>query len=321
MSAVEDLIRADLQVQLGQPVHGLRPIPEGHSGFTYWVDTEQGRSVLRLPPPGARAAGPADVLRQGRILEALHSQGLPVPRVLAMGAGPLVDGRPFLLMEKLPGIRIEAAIAAGVPPLVLAESAVGVLHQLQRVPASATGLSGEHPVSIADELARWRWLMERAPPELTHRGPQLELLLAADPPSPQPAVLVHGDFHYGNMLFTNGQVVGLVDWEIAELGQPPLDLSCLCVAAEVGASEPGMPPTGRWDVPAALLAATFDLDEADFAWWQALTYYKYAAIFGYNLMLHRRGKRPDPTYEQRIASITGFLERGIDLLASRSPQI
>lgn len=318
MTALEEVIRADLQTQIGQPVRDLRSIPEGHSGFSYWVETDHSPMVLRLPPPGARLAGPADVLRQGRILEALHRQGLPVPRVVAMASDPLVDGRPFLLMEKLPGLRIEAAMAAGVPPAVLAQSAMRILGQLQRVPAAASGLDRERPVSISEELARWRWLMQRAPPDLTQAGPQLEALLAADPPGAQPAVLVHGDFHYGNMLFTEGQVVGLVDWEIAELGQPLLDPSCLCVAAEVGASEPEMPALGRWDVPAGLVAETFELDWADFAWWRALTHYKYAAIFGYNLMLHRRGKRPDPTYEERTESIKEFLDRGVELLASRS---
>ena len=46
----------------------------------------------------------------------------------------------------------------------------------------------------------------------------------------------------------------------------------------------------------------------------ALTYYKYAAILGYNLMLHRRGKPPDPSYEGRTTTITGFMEAGLRLI-------
>lgn len=315
MTEVEERIRADLQLQLREPIRELRPIAEGHSGFSYWVEIARGQLVLRLPPPGARLAGPADVLRQGRILKALHLRGLPVPEVVAMGSEPLVDGRPFLVMEKLPGVRIEVAMAAEADPLVLARSAMALLRRLQQVPLEASGLGRERPTSIPEELERWRWLMQRAPSDLTRLGPLLESRLGADPPQAQPAVLVHGDFHYGNMLFQDGEVVGLLDWEIAELGQPPLDLSCLGVAAEVGASGVGLPRLGRWDVPARLLAENFDLSEAAFAWWRALTYYKYAAIFGYNLMLHRRGKRPDPTYEERSQSISGFLERGVELLA------
>ena len=68
-------IRQDLEDQcrkkLDRPdlrVTSVEPIPEGHSGFTYFVNVEDGdgpsRYVLRLPPPGARIAGPADVVRE-----------------------------------------------------------------------------------------------------------------------------------------------------------------------------------------------------------------------------------------------------------------
>src|ERR1700682_3971576 len=79
-------------------------IPEGHSGFTYSLSASDGgwsqRYVLRLPPPGARITGPADALRQGRIMAALNEQGLPTPRIVANEVDPdVLDGRPFRLIE------------------------------------------------------------------------------------------------------------------------------------------------------------------------------------------------------------------------------
>ena len=80
-------------------------------GFTYFVTIDEGdgprRFVLRLPPPGARIAGPADVVRQGRIMAALHAAGLPVPAIPVLTSDPVVDGRPFVLMEAVDGERIE----------------------------------------------------------------------------------------------------------------------------------------------------------------------------------------------------------------------
>jgi len=61
MTESEERIRNDLAAQIKEPVLAVRPIPEGHSGFTYWVELEGRRGVLRLPPPGARIAGPADI--------------------------------------------------------------------------------------------------------------------------------------------------------------------------------------------------------------------------------------------------------------------
>jgi len=314
MTEVEELIRQDLTALLREPVHEVRAIPEGHSGFTYWVELDLRRAVLRLPPPGARIAGPADIPRQGRIMAALHAEGLPVPGVLAMSDGPVVGGRPFVLMEAIPGNRIEATFADGADPIEVARSAVEVLRRLQSIPVEKTGIGGEDPMPLPGELARWAWLMERGPEDLTQRAPELAALLASRPPPSRPPVLVHGDYHYGNMLFRDGGVIAIVDWEIAQLGQPLLDLCCLSVVAEAGGPEEGRGPVGGWEVPIEAVRAMYGADPAEFRWYQALTYYKYAAIFAYNLMLHRRGKRPDPSYEGRTDTIRGFLEKGISLL-------
>ncbi len=299
MTETEDRIRADLAAQIKQPVREVRPIPEGHSGFTYWVELEGRRGVLRLPPPGARIAGPADIPRQARIMAALNVQGLPVPAIVATSEAPVVDGRPFVLMEAIRGDRVEQAIDGGSDPLQLASAAVDVLRRFQALPCENTGIGAEDPMPLEGELARWSWLMERAPSELTAQAPRLARSLADRQPLPRPPVLVHGDYHFGNMLFDNGRVTAVVDWEIAQLGQPLLDPCCISLS----------------HVPADAVLELYGADRQDYRWYLALTLYKYAAIFGYNLMLHRRGKRPDPSYEQRTDTILGFIDQGIRVLA------
>jgi aminoglycoside phosphotransferase (APT) family kinase protein len=303
MNDVEEGIRRDLEAQLREPVRDVRPIPEGHSGFTYWVTLDGSRAVLRLPPPGARIAGPADIPRQARLMAALHAEGLPVPAVVATSDEPVVSGRPFVLVEEVVGDRIEKVLGDGADPVRLARSADDVLRRLQAVPLERTGIGGEPPMSPTGELERWTWLMERAPAELTAKAPQLRGRLAASIPAMHSAVMAHGDYHFGNMLFRDGRVVLVVDWEIAELGQPLLDLCCISLSGDVS-------PVTLYEISGA--------DPAEFGWYMALTWYKYAAILGYNLMLHRRGKRPDPSYEQRTDTIVGFIDKGIDLLESGS---
>ncbi len=298
MTEAEERIRNDLAVQIKEPVREVRPIPEGHSGFSYWVELEGRRGVLRLPPPGARIAGPADIPRQARIIAALSGQGLPVPAVMATSQDPVVDGRPFVLMEAIHGDRVEQAIEAGSTPVQLASAAVDVLRRFQVVPCEKTGIGGEDPMPLEGEISRWTWLMERAPSELTAQAPRLAGLLVERQPRPRPPVLVHGDYHFGNMLFDRGRVTAVVDWEIAQLGQPLLDLCCISLS----------------HVSADAVGEMYGVDPNDYRWYRALTHYKYAAIFGYNLMLHRRGKRPDPSYEQRTDAIMGFIDQGVGLL-------
>jgi aminoglycoside phosphotransferase (APT) family kinase protein len=299
MTETEERIRSDLAAQIREPVREVRPIPEGHSGFTYWVELEGQRAVLRLPPPGVRIAGSADIPRQARIMAALNAQGLPVPAVLATSQDPVVDARPFVLMQAIHGDRVEQAIDGGNDPLELASSAVDVLRRIQAVPCENTGIGGEEPMPLEGEVARWSWLMERAPSELTGQAPRLARLLAGRQPLPRPPVLVHGDYHFGNMLFDRGRVTAVVDWEIAQLGQPLLDPCCISLS----------------HVAADAVLEMYGADRQDYRWYLALTYYKYASIFGYNLMLHRRGKRPDPSYELRTDAILGFIDQGIRVLA------
>jgi len=317
-------IRHDLESEcrhrFGRPelrVIAVEAIPEGHSGFTYFVTVEDGegpaRYVLRLPPPGARIAGPADVVRQGRIMSALHAAGLPTPAIPAMSTEAVIDGRPFILMEAVEGTRIEKA-ATEHKALDIAASAVRVLKRLHALPLDKSGIGDEESVGLQAEMMRWAMLMQRAPEELTIRAGELGGLLSVQLPVERAPTLVHGDYHYGNMLFRGPEVVAVLDWEIAQIGQPLLDLGCLCIVS-IRRQYQGAPnPGGAIDVSIDDLYRLYGADPEEMRWFAAMSLYKYASIFGYNLMLHRRGKRPDPMYEGLTTTIVGMIDEGIQLL-------
>jgi aminoglycoside phosphotransferase (APT) family kinase protein len=227
-------------------------------------------------------------------MSALHHAGLPVPAIRVMSSDPVIDGRPFILMEAIEGTRIEKT-GVEQKPLDIAASAVRVLKRLHALPLERTGIGEEAPVSLQAEMLRWLWLMERAPQELTGRAGELGGLLAADIPQERQPTLVHGDYHYGNMLFRGPDVVAVLDWEIAQIGQPLLDLGCLCTLPHrrkyEGAPNPGARSRRRQSrTCSGCMAST----PARCRWYVAMSLYKYAAILGYNLMLHRRGNAPIP---------------------------
>ncbi|GAA2448159.1 phosphotransferase family protein [Actinomadura vinacea] len=293
----------------------LRPVPESHSGFTYWVDAElDGRrteAVLRLPPPGARPVGPADVARQARLMDTLASTAVPVPRILAHSADPVIEGRPFVLMAKVEGDSGEAALAT-MTPHDLMRAAFDTIDLIGAVPPPATGIGDEGVTEPADEVRRWARLRERAPAELLRHAPALEAKLLAGTPAVGRVRLVHGDFHPGNLVFREGAAVAVLDWEIAHLGVTAADKASLCLLAireRFGESYSGAAAA----IPLEDMVAM--ADEPDFDHVLAATCHKYASILGYNLGLHRRGKRVDPVYEGLTRTIPGLIDVGLELMS------
>jgi aminoglycoside phosphotransferase (APT) family kinase protein len=230
-----------------------------------------------------------------------------------MSTEPVIDGRPFILMEQVVGLRIEQT-ALRERPIDIARSAVAVLKRLHSLPLEKTGIGDEDPVGLSAEMMRWGMLMQRAPEELTVRAGELGGLLAAQVPDERTPTLVHGDYHYGNMLFRGHEVTAVLDWEIAEIGQPLLDLGCLCIVAIRRQYQGAHNPGGAIDVSMQQLYELYGVDAGEMRWYAAMSLYKYASIFGYNLMLHRRGKRPDPMYEGLTDTIVGMIDEGIGLL-------
>jgi aminoglycoside phosphotransferase (APT) family kinase protein len=106
----------------------------------------------------------------------------------------------------------------------------------------------------------------------------------------------------------------VLDWEIAELGQPLLDLGCLCAMTLRRRIADAPNPGGAVELELDDLLGLYGVDPAEMRWYVALSLYKYAAILGYNLMLHRKGRRPDPMYEALTDTITVMIDEGIALL-------
>jgi aminoglycoside phosphotransferase (APT) family kinase protein len=293
---------------------------DGHSGETFratlTAERYSGTVVLRMSPQGVAISGPADVGRQGRIMRALHNSGGPAPEVLAVDSSPVVAGRAVTVMRLVPGDGW-GAFAQRRGHRATAAAAVEALKAVQKVRPVDSGIGDEAPFGLLEEADRWSVLLRRCPDEI--RPPALALRVklgeftANADPGAQP-VLVHGDFHYGNLLFGADSVAAVLDWEIAALGHPLTDLACLAVASLRRRYRPDPNPTGGVDIPLAELAELYEAPPQALAWHTGASCLKYAAIIGYNLSLHRRGKRNDPIYESLQSTMHRLLADGGHLL-------
>jgi len=196
--------------------------------------------IVRRPPEGPLPPRAHDVLREHRILSALAPAGtVPVPRPIAACDDLDVLGVPFFVMEALPGDAIRFALppALEAAPLDVRRDigmqVVDALAALHAVDPAAVGLGDLGPPAgyVPRQLRRWRGQLDHARvrpvPDLDWAADWLE---ANQPPEPAHVRIVHGDYRLDNVLFTPEpppRLLGIVDWELATLGDPLADLGWL----------------------------------------------------------------------------------------------
>jgi aminoglycoside phosphotransferase (APT) family kinase protein len=162
-----------------------------------------------------------------------------VPRPLAACDDPAVLGVPFYLMEALPGdaIRSELPPALAAAPLAarrsIGEQVVDALAALHTTDPAAVGLAdlGRPAGYLARQLRRWTGQLDYA---RTRPVPDLdwvaEWLRRNLPPDVERPSIVHGDYKLDNAIFSlepPPRLLGIVDWEMATLGDPLADLGWL----------------------------------------------------------------------------------------------
>lgn len=313
----------------GATVADLRVMP-GHAGFSWGCAFVHGGGreelVLRLPPPGVRLVGNADILRQGRVVSALAGTDVPVAPVRWMGDEQRWFGRPYLFVGLLPGRTLVTNEMDGRPELTapllerMGRETTRVLAALHRLDWQQVLPDLGPPMTLAEEVARCDYLFDRtADPELVRAAPALKQRLLARMPAEPRYGITHGDFQWSNLLYRpDGSAVAAIDWELAGIGAMLIDVGWLLVFSDPrswAGSQRWRAPLPSPDALAAMYEAAAGERLAAIAWYRAFAGYRFGLIAGFNLMLHRRGKRVDPLYEEMAASIPRLLERGAEVLA------
>jgi aminoglycoside phosphotransferase (APT) family kinase protein len=226
------------------PLTDVRSIGGGTQNLMFRFTRDDREYVLRRGPEHLRPASNTVIAREFRVLEALNGTDVPHPQVIATCADVNVLGDAvFYLMEPVDGFNASLELpdaAAGTPGLrrQLGFALVDALATLGAVDHEAVGLGDfGRPDGFLDRQVG-RWLAE-LDAHLTLPGyPEVELLhveavaawLDAHRPTSWRAGLMHGDFHANNVMFsrTEPTVAAIVDWEMATIGDPLLDLGWLC---------------------------------------------------------------------------------------------
>lgn len=219
--------------------------------------------VLRHPPMHKRRESDAVVQREIRVLRVLADTAVPTPRLRAASPDPDVLGSACYVTDFVEGFNP----AQGFPELFLARPSwqaevglqmVDVLAELARVPVDALLAAGFRSPDGWLERQPARWLAQLGGygvADLIPAGEELARWLARHVPRSWRPGLIHGDYHLGNVLVApeEPRLAAVVDWELATVGDPLLDLAHLLVAwpvgnpgsAHAGLAAPGLPDRAR----------------------------------------------------------------------------
>ncbi len=233
-AAVSDFLARELPGFHG-PVR-IAQFPGGASNLTYLVRAGEREWVLRRPPHGTKAHSAHDMGREYRILSRIHAAFPYAPRPVLFCGDPGVLGAEFYLMERLEGLILRRDLPDGMSlapdeARSLCENLVDVQVRLHGVDYEAAGLAelGNPEGYVGRQIGGWSDRYRRA---LTDDVPDNEALMAwlasNQPPGSGRAAIIHNDYKFDNVVLgrRDGRlaIVGVLDWEMATLGDPLMDL-------------------------------------------------------------------------------------------------
>jgi aminoglycoside phosphotransferase (APT) family kinase protein len=218
----------------GATVSNASPVPAGgRLGWSVDVEERDGGTRALFVQRGRRGGGTESSFmpfaREAEVLRALEPVGIPVAHVWAVD-----EQLDALLLDRLPGVTWFHAPADPAEEVSVAQDFVRHLAAWHSVPARELDLPSFRPVKTVrehqlDQLAGIRTVFEA---EDARRPIDALALLTLDildkvPDVPGEPVLVQGDTGPGNLMYADGRVTGIVDWELAHLGDPMDDIAWL----------------------------------------------------------------------------------------------
>jgi len=205
----------------------------GFSNLTYLLRIENKEFVLRKPPKGAIKRG-HDMNREFKVQSAVQKAFSKVPKMYGFSDDETILGSDFYIMEKVEGVILnyKEAKQRNIPKedyKTIANSWLDTLVALHNVDYKAIGLAdlGKSEGYVQRQISNWGKQYVKAK---TDEYPEAEMVMKwmeEHQPKKYDHCLIHNDFKYDNVVFKDDswqEVSAVLDWEMATLGDPLMDL-------------------------------------------------------------------------------------------------
>jgi aminoglycoside phosphotransferase (APT) family kinase protein len=315
-----DAVHRWLTVQVpdlaGRPAPQVRQFAGGASNLTYLLVYDDRELVLRRPPHGHKAASAHDMRREVLVQQRLRPVFPLVPRIHGFCADPAVIGSEFYVMERLGGVLLGHPLPADRTldrddARALGETVFDTLADLHSIDVTAAGLAdlGKGPGYVARQVSGWSRRFRDARTDDVPDAEAVMTWLDDRQPAEVAACLLHGDWKLDNLLLdltASPRITGVLDWEMATVGDPLMDLGSSlaywvsddddpafrALATQVS-DVPGMPTRGQ--VVARYLDRT-GLRVDDWTFYEVFGLFRLAVIVQQIWARYRAGSTTNPRF-------------------------
>ena len=201
----------------------------GASNLTYLLKYPGRELVLRRPPVGTKAVSAHDMKREYLIQSRLKPVYPLVPSMIALCEDHLIMGSDFYVMDRVVGPIFRRDIPKEVSAQdisVMADSLINGLVQLHAVDPSILAELNKGPGYVQRQVEGWSKRYRNALTDDVPNGEKVMAWLEANRPDDVASCVIHGDWRIDNVVFDlkQARIVGVLDWELATVGDPLMDL-------------------------------------------------------------------------------------------------
>ena len=212
----------------------IEQFPGGHSNLTYLLRQGEWQAILRRPPVGSKVKGAHDMGREFHVLANLSPAYSKAPRPLLYCEDEELIGATFYAMQRVEGfilrkdfpdeIQTTEELLAG-----MCTSLIDTLAEVHQVDYQGIGLGdlGRPNGYVERQVAGWTRRYRDAKTDEIDAVESVARWLGENQPPTSQAALIHNDYKFDNLVLDPEdprRVLGILDWEMATIGDPLMDL-------------------------------------------------------------------------------------------------
>ena len=234
---------------------------------------------------------------------AYQGTSVPVPAMIDINEDEEALGAPFMLMQQLDGVAASPFTPDAYSPHEeeLGKQFWSILGEIAKKDIKDDFIN---QFDNATEDPCWKKELDKWVTVIKEDSISIEPILEAGirklykkpPKEPSKKSLVHGDYRNGNFLFNENKITGILDWEMAHIGDPLEDLGW--ALSPIWSWQDPSKPAYLIDRQASLSvwesSSGLAIDKNDLKWWELFACVKGMAIWISAGNEFKTGKNVDP---------------------------